>query len=439
MKILFIVPTIKQLRIKKNLKPIGSLIFRVPFLGILTVASLIPEKHDITIIDEHIEKINFDFDCDIVGITVATSTAKRSYDIAREFRNRGKKVFVGGFHPSFNPYEALKYVDSVIVGEAENNIQELIGDFEKGNLKKIYKKDGFCDPAEIPEIRRHLIRYPKKYFTINNIAATRGCPFLCNFCGVRQFFNNTYRKRPIENVIGEIKKMKGKKILFTDDNLIGDINYAKKLFKELIPLKKWWMGQVSINFYKDEELMSLAAKSGCLGVFIGLETINKENIKSEFKNQNIKEDYKKVIKKIHSHGISVEAGLMFGFDNDKKDIFKDSVDYFLESGVDCIQVDPITGFPGTPLYDKFKDENRLITNDWNKFNIAETTFKPVYMTSEELDKGVDYVRRRFYTPMNIIKRFFRVLKYRGVVAALIVGYINYGYYKHLKKNIGYPP
>lgn len=439
MKVLFIVPTIPQLRIKKNLRPVGSMIFRVPFLGLLLAASCVPKKYEVTVIDEHIERIDYNFDCDLVGITVATPTAKRAYEIAAEFRKRGKKVFIGGFHPTFNSEEALQYVDSVVIGEAENNVQELISDFEQGHLKPIYKQTSFCDPANIPIIRQELIRYPHKYFTTNVTHATRGCVFKCDFCGVRLFYGDTYRKRPIKDVIAEIKNFRGKKFFFTDDNLIGDPKYSKELFRQMIPLKKWWMSQMSINCVQDKELLELASKAGCLGVFIGFETINKNTISDVNKNQNIEADYKNVINILHQYGISVAGGMMFGFDHDDKNVFENAVKYFLSADLDCIQVDPLTGFPGTPLFNKFKSEGRLITDDWEKFNIAEVTFKPLLISSQELEIGLDYVRRHFYTFPNLLKRFFMMLKRRGMVPAFIVAYINWGYWRHLKEKIGYPP
>jgi radical SAM superfamily enzyme YgiQ (UPF0313 family) len=370
---------------------------------------------------------------------VATPTAKRSYAIAREFKKRGRKVFVGGFHPTFNIDECLEYVDAVVVGEAENSIQELVRDFEKGRLKQTYRKCKPCNAADIPMVRPELVRHPEEYFTVNVIEATRGCVFKCDFCGVRLFHQDTYRKRPVDTVVEEIRRMKGRKVLFTDDNLAGDFDYAKELFRRLIPLKKWWMGQMSINCHKDGQLLELAAESGCFGVFIGFETINKETIDRVRKHQNVHHDYKEVVSTLHKHGIGVAAGLMFGFDGDTKDVFSDTVRFFRDAKVDCIQVDPVTGFPGTPLFERYKREGRLITDDWDKFNIAETTFRPTHMTAEELDKGLDEVRRGFYDFPGIVKRFFRAWCYRHLIAALVIGYINWGYWRHLRKEIGYPP
>lgn len=439
MKILFIVPTIKQLSLKRNLHPIGSKIFRVPFLGVLTAASCVPSKHQVTVIDEHIEMVNYNTDCDLIGITVATSTAKRAYVIADEFRKRNKKIFMGGFHVTFNPEEALNHADSVVIGDAEGNIQELLSDFENRRLREKYERKDLCDPGEIPVIKRELIRFPQHYFTTNVIQATRGCIYKCDFCGVRLFNRDTFRKRPIEAVIAELSKLKGKKVLFTDDNLIGDIEYAKELFLRMIPLKKWWMGQMSINCHVDVKLLRLAAQSGCFGVFIGFETINARNLAAQSKLQNVRTDYKYVIARLHKFGIAVAGGTMFGFDYDGRETFNRTVNYFLNAKLDCIQVDPVTAFPGTPLFKQFKAQERLITYDWEKFNIAEVTFKPKSMSPQELQAGLDYVRRMFYTFPRLLQRFFRTLRGRGLMAALIIACLNWGYWRHLKKNIGYPP
>jgi radical SAM superfamily enzyme YgiQ (UPF0313 family) len=269
---------------------------------------------------------------------------------------------------------------------------------------------------------------------------SRGCPFKCDFCGVRLFYRDTYRRRPLDGVLQELRAMKGRKVLFTDDNLVGDVPYAKELFRRMIPLKKWWMGQMSINCAQDPELLDLARRSGCFGVFIGFETLDKKTIAEVDKRQNRAADYEEVIRVMHRHGLAVAAGTMFGFDNDEKTVFRETVDFFLRAKLDCIQVDPVTPFPGTPLFQKLEAEGRIVSRDWDRYNIAEAVFRPKRMGPEELDAGVDYVRRRFYTLPNVARRFLRVLWYRrSLPAALVIACINHGYWRHLRRNIGYPP
>ncbi len=232
--------------------------------------------------------------------------------------------------------------------------------------------------------------------------------------------------------------MPGRKVLFTDDNLVGDRRYAKELFARMVPLRKWWLAQMSIDCADDPELLRLASQAGCLGVFIGFETLSRATLQSQTKGHNIHRDYRRVISTLHRYGIAVAAGTMFGFDGDTPEVFEQTVQYFLKAGLDCIQVDPVTPFPGTELHAQLHNEGRILTTDLEKFNIGETVFAPRGMTAAELEAGLWTVRRRFYALPQVAKRTIRLLLQRPA-AGLVFGAINWGYHRHLRQRIGYPP
>ncbi len=378
---------------------------KLPPLTLSTIAALIKPGIEVVLVDEHVEPINYDDPYDLVGITVMTSVAPRAYKIADEFRARGAKVILGGPHPSALPQEAIKHCDAVVIGEAEGAWQRLIDDFEKGDLKQFYSNEHLPSLENLPEPRRDL--YKKgAYYLENTIQISRGCPFGCSFCSVSNFFGNTYRHRPIRDVVQEISHMKGKLIAFMDDNIIGDPKHSKELFKALIPYGKKWVGQSSFNIVEDKELLGLAQKSGCVGLFIGLESISEASMKEIGKPQNKIKKFKEGLKILHDHGIMVMGAFIFGFDSDDRDVFKRTLDFALDSKLDLAQFSVLTPLPGTKLYEKLSLENRIIDKDWSKYDFGNAVFRPAQMTAEELEKGNGWAWRQFYSHGSILKRVF---------------------------------
>ncbi|GAG81765.1 unnamed protein product, partial [marine sediment metagenome] len=239
--------------------------FALPPLNLLYVAALTPKDVEITLVDEHVDRIDFEEEVDLVGITSLTATAPRGYEIADEFRKRGVKVVLGGIHSSALPQEAIQHADSVVIGEAENLWPEVIEDFKKKRLKKFYQSSQKPSLENLPLPRRDLLQ-GKRYLTKNFIMTTRGCPFDCDFCSVTRFFGKRHRFRPVGDVIKEIESLKGNFTVFADDNVIAHKKYAKELFKALIPCKKRWFSQADLTMAQDEELLKLAVQSGCEGV-----------------------------------------------------------------------------------------------------------------------------------------------------------------------------
>lgn len=340
-----------------------------------------------------------------------TASSPRAYEIGDVFREKGVPVVLGGMHATAMPEEAAKHADAVVIGEAEGNWERLIQDLKnkgKKGLATFYRNSQRPDPTKIPVPRRELVEN-KRYLLTRFLQLTRGCPFDCNFCSVSRFFGKKYRFRPVKKVIEEIKGMIGKPLKtrflgFLDDNIVGNINYARELFKALIPYNLLWVGQSSIDIARHDDVLQLAAASGCKGLFIGFESISEASLKETNKFHNRINFYEKAIKKIHQVGISIEGAFIFGFDHDDKGIFKKTVEFIEKVKLDIIQFTILTPLPATKLYDKLEKEGRIIDRNWSNYDFSHAVFRPKLMTAQELKEGYDWAYRKIYTLPSIFKR-----------------------------------
>ena len=381
----------------------------VPNLGLLTVGGLTPPDIEVSLTDENVEEINFDKEADLIGISVTTHVAVRAYEISDTFRKKGKSVVLGGLHPSAMPEEAIQHADSVVLGEAEGVWKDLLQDFKSGKLKKFYQSKGWADLGHVSRPRRDLIE-SKDYRLPNTVETSRGCPFRCSFCSVSLFFGGTYRFRPVQDVVNEVKSLKGKYLAFVDDNIAGHRQRAKELFKALAPCKKKWISQATTAFAHDEELVKLAAQAGCAAMYIGYESISPASLEEAGKSFNIAERYKEGVKRMHDYGIFVHASFIFGFDHDDISVFERTVKFAIDAKIDSASFTILTPNPGTPLYRKLIEENRMMRNDWWRQSRRKDTwcppivFKPKLMTVDQLSEGLKWALKEFYSDRFILKR-----------------------------------
>ncbi len=374
-------------------------------LTLTTLAALTPPDVEVEITDENVEPIDFEEEVDLVGVTGMLMHAPRAYQIAEEFRQRGIPVVMGGPHASSLPLEAKEHVDAVVIGEAENVWGGLIEDFKKGCLKPFYKAEGFCSMEKLPFPRLDLLR-KDKYMTINCVQTTRGCPHQCDFCHVTHFFGKTYRCRPVDEVIEEVKRLEGDFLVFIDDNIAGNRRYAKELFTRLKPLKKKWASQASMTLTRDPELLKLAAESGCVTLFIGVESLSPENLKDVNKTFNHVHQFGEAMKAVHDHDIMVVAGLIFGLDYDDEGVFERTLRFCEQNRIELPSFFLLTPLPGTPLFQRMESEGRLLHKDWAQYNGATVVFKPRLMTEETLQRGFNWACKEAYSWGSIFKRVF---------------------------------
>jgi radical SAM superfamily enzyme YgiQ (UPF0313 family) len=370
------------------------------------LAARVPPHWEVFHVDEEVEHIDWYLHPDVVAITFHTPSAYHAYEIARRFRENGSCVVLGGPHVTLCPDEASEHADAIFIGEAEGLWEEFLQQWEGGSYQHVYQQP--CPPAleNIPMARKEF--FHRRDHTNGVLFATRGCPNRCDFCTVSVMYRHTLRKRPIAEVAAEYASFQGKVIIFWDDNLAADLEYAKELFRAITPYCKWWSSQASIHAGRDEAFLEAAARSGCKQLFLGLESISQSSMAEVKKGFNRVEDYYRIIQRIHAHGISVQAGIVFGFDHDTPAIFKESLDFLEAAGVQNATFNILTPFPGTPLFQKLESEGRILTRDWCKYNSREdVVYQPAQMSPSELLAGYRYANTRFYSLESIARRLSR--------------------------------
>ncbi|MGO9209826.1 MAG: B12-binding domain-containing radical SAM protein [Terriglobales bacterium] len=371
------------------------------------LAARVPPGWDVIHVDKEAEDIDWSIDADVVGITFHTPSAFHAYDIAARFRSRGTCVVMGGPHVTLLPEEASQHADVIFIGEAEGLWEEFLKSFEAGSYLRVYQQSS-VSLDNIPMARKDL--FHRRDYTNGVLFATRGCPSQCDFCTIAVMYGHKLRKRPIAEVAAEYASFKGNVIIFWDDNIAGDMEYAKKLFRAIAPYRKWWSSQASIHAGRDDEFLEAAAHSGCKQLFLGLESISQQSMAEVNKGFNRVEEYSQIIERIHSHGIAVQAGIVFGFDHDTPEIFKDTIDFLEQAGVQNATFNILTPFPGTPLFRKMEAEGRMLTRDWRKYNGRDdVVYQPMRMSVAELLAGFRYANERFYSLPSIAKRLSRSL------------------------------
>jgi radical SAM superfamily enzyme YgiQ (UPF0313 family) len=412
-----------------------SILFGYPIITLPHIAAITPSKHDVQIVNENYDVLDFNADVDLVAITCYTMTAPRVYEIADEFRKRGKKVVLGGYHPTAMPDEALQHADSVVLGMAEANWPQLLTEVENGKLQRIYERNTNFDMGKIPPLRRELIRHNPLQGAVQT---TRGCTNRCEFCAISSFCQHGIKQRPIKNVIEEIKQMPNRLYVIHDPHLTANSRYARELFKELIRQKitKAWVANGTANVLGkiDDEFLELAQKSGCVEWFIGFESVSQTALDNIKKTHNKVENFKKMIKRVHNHGMSVQGGIIFGFDEDHPDIFDTTLEKIHELEIDVLEVNILTPYPGTPLFEKMEREGRLITRNWSKYNQVDVVFKPKNMTEKELWEGARKVAKEFYSWSNLIKRNVKIFNITRNIGSMIPIGTNINFRRYYKRD-----
>jgi radical SAM superfamily enzyme YgiQ (UPF0313 family) len=381
-------------------------LIRFPQLTMPLLAAHTPDHWAVSHIDEIVQPVDFDRQVDVVGITANTPAAPHAYALAREFRRRGVTVVIGGPHATLMPDEASDHADSVVVGEGEAIWPQLLADFERGELKRVYRSGTLPDLRNMPTPRWDLIkgRVYGKGVTI----ATRGCPFACEYCTIPQMYQRRMRFRPVADVVDEIKRMPGRALIFWDDNLGANRAYAKELFAAIAPLKRWWTSQCTADVAYDDEFMVLAASSGCKALFLGLESISQTSLDVANKRHNRAAEYGEVIRRLHAHGIAVQSGVVFGFDQDDRTIFRTTVEFYRSTGLDSATISVLIPFPNTPLFKRLDSEGRILTRDWSRYNgKKDVVFQPAMMSPHELLMGMEWAARQFYSIRSIFERMAR--------------------------------
>jgi radical SAM superfamily enzyme YgiQ (UPF0313 family) len=404
-------------------------------LSLMVLAGLTPPDWDISIVDENLGAPDYPAmpRPDLVGITAFTSQANRAYEIAAHFRGLGVPVVMGGIHATMCLAEVLERVDSVVTGEAENVWAQVLEDARNGDLKRRYD-GGHADLKNVAPARHDLL--PTGY-AFGAIQTTRGCPLNCSFCSVTAFNGAHYRQRPIADVAREFQLIREKRVLVVDDNLIGTrpehIARAKDLFRALAQakLRKEWVGQATINFADDEELLALAAKAGCRGVFIGLESPTPAGLQEVGKKFNILQgrDFRASVRRIQRHKILVVGSFIIGLDVDEPGIGKRIAQVAGQYGVDNLNVLFLTPLPGTRLWDQMKAEDRLALDafpeDWQYYTLTFPVARYKHLSLDGSIQEMLSCDRTFYSIPHILRRVCSSVWHRRMPLASLVGNLSY--------------
>lgn len=399
--------------IKPNMGMMGDKVYldegRMEPLQLGILAALTPDDVEVNLIDDRMEAIDYATPTDLVALTVETFTARRSYQIARRYRERGVSVVLGGMHVTLCPEEAAGNSDAIVIGDAESVWGQVVEDARRGELQPVYQGCYQLRPQQNVLTRRDLFRH-KGYLPITLMQYSRGCPHHCHFCASSSYFGARHAVRDVGEVIEEIRSQTRKLIFFVDDNIVANASAAKELFRALIPLNIRWVSQGSIDMLKDTELMDLMVKSGCLGHVIGFESIDTRNLSGMNKqvNRHLSPNYQEQIEALRHYGLQTWAAFTIGHDEDTPESIRALCDFAIASRFTFAAFNILTPYPGTPLYDDLNRQGRLLfEGTWwlhpdYRFNHA--AFTPKNMTADELTKAGFEARRRFNAPTSILKR-----------------------------------
>jgi radical SAM superfamily enzyme YgiQ (UPF0313 family) len=386
----------------------------LPYLKALT-----PPGHEVALCDELMtgQDVDLDRSCDLVGLTAMGPQIQRAYDLADAFRTRGRRVVLGGPWASLAPDDAADHADAVVVGEAEGVWEQLLADAAAGRLQRRYAgppadlaRAATFDYDDLPLLDRAAFarsRFYRWYFHWP-VWASRGCPHSCSFCAVTALHRRTYRTRPVADVVADFRRVRargGRRVLILDDNPIGDRDHARELFRALAPLGMEWASQCTIEIAHDEELLDLAARSGCRTLTVGFESVAPATLRVVGKRFARADDYARDLARIRRRGIQVIGLFMVGLDGDGPDSFAATLRFCVENQLAFLKLFTPCPFPGTPYRAQMTRAGRVLTDDWNRYDYGSAVVRPVGMSPEEMLAGFDRLYREFYSLGSIARRF----------------------------------
>lgn len=392
-------------------------------LTLTTLAALVPPELNasVEICDEGVSDMDPELRADLVGITVITGNARRAYELAGHFRSRGIPVVLGGPHVTLIPDDAAPHADAVVTGYAEESWPQLLRDFSAGRMLRRYEQRPGLSLAGLPAPRRELL--PRgRYVTDAVFEATRGCTHDCEFCVVPSAWGRGPYQRPVGEVVEEIRRHGARRIIFVDLNLVAYADYAARLFEALVPLRVEWFGLATTLLAENAKLLELAARSGCRGLLMGLESVNPAGLREAHKNFNSPEEFSEMVDRLHRHRIGLQGCFVFGLDADTPDVFEQTARFAVEAGVDLPRFAIATPFPGTPFYRRLEAEKRILTRNWDLYDGQHVVFRPAQMSVEQLQRGAELAWRRTYSLGSIARRLIRTATPLHLAVLANIGY-----------------
>jgi len=436
MKILFILPGIGKKPGERYLKS-----WLMEPLTIAVLKKLTPDEYETAFYDDRVESVDYDADCDIVAITVETYTAKRAYEIAGQFRLRGKIIICGGYHATLCPEDVAPHADIVLTGNAESIWADMLGDIYKGDHKPRYHGETSLDYG-LPD-RSIYAGKIKKYLPVSLVEIGRGCRRKCEFCSISAYYKGCYKHRRIDDIISEIKLCRHKLFFFVDDSIFSDREFAKELFTEVAKLKITWTTQITLDIARDEELLALMRKSGCLLVLIGFESISAGNLEQMNKSWSDRlGERDEIVERIHNAGINIYASFVFGFDEDCEQSFADVLNFSMRHKFFVAAFNHLLAFPNTETYNRFEKDNRLLSPRWwleDGYRYGTISFRPARITPDELSDLCGKYKHKFYTFRSILRRLPALWKRtKNLKLHAAYWFINILFHFEVDKRLGIP-
>jgi radical SAM superfamily enzyme YgiQ (UPF0313 family) len=376
-------------------RPIKYSLF--PPLGLATLASFLAADDDASIVDEHVQRLELNDQPDLVVIQVYITNAYRAYQIADHYRSRGVFVALGGLHVTSLPEEAAAHADAVFLGPGEQTFPVFLDEFRAGRARRLYQSTAGRTLEGIPPIRRDLIDR-RRYLVPNSIVVTRGCPEHCDFCYKDAFFERgrSFYTQRVDAALAEIDRLPGRHLYFLDDHLLGDRRFARALFDGMRGMNRLFQGAATVDSVLRGDLIERAAEAGLRSLFVGFETLTPGNLARSNKRQNLGRDYTAVTDRLHSLGIMINGSFVFGMNDDDETVFRRTIDWAIEHGITTATFHIQTPYPGTRLYARMREQNRLLTQNWDLFDTRHVVFQPARITPRALKEGYDWAYQEFY-------------------------------------------
>jgi radical SAM superfamily enzyme YgiQ (UPF0313 family) len=382
-------------------RPIKYSLF--PPLGLATLAAYLDADDNVTITDEHVERLSLDDSPDLVVIQVYITSAFRSYRIADHYRRRGAYVVLGGLHVTSLPDEAAQHADTIFLGPGEDTWPQFLRDYRSGTPAKRYQSHTRT-LSGLPPIRRDLIKR-HLYLVPNSIVVSRGCPFVCDFCYKEAFFKGgrSFYTQTVDAALAEIERLPGRHLYFLDDHLFGNTHFAAALFDGMRGMGRLWQAAGTVNSVLQPNLLEKAADCGLRSLFVGFETTDIHNLREQRKMQNMNHSYSDAVRRLHDLGVMVNGSFVFGMDADDETVFRRTVDWAVSEGVETSTFHILTPYPGTALYTKMQSEGRILHRNWDLYDTRHTVYQPKLMTPAQLENGYWSAYKDFYRWGSILK------------------------------------
>lgn len=434
MKVLLVSPT----ALDHQGRPITQRRVHLPGLTLMMLAAVTPRDVEVRLVNETAGDIPFDEHWDLVGLTGMGSGLVRAWQLGDEFRRRGTTVVIGGIAASLaDPQWSLQHADAVVVGEAEETWPQLLADFAAGRMQPVYRMQREPPIDGLPEPRYDLLDRSRVGWW-RPVQATRGCPFTCSFCSITSFFNQHYRKRPVDQVLRDVRAAKRhgtRYIAFIDDNIGVDWDYCAELWEALIPERIIWMSQCSLHIAERPRMLQLAHRSGCRLLSFGIESTTPASLATVDKAWNRPERYRDAVRAIRRHGIDVSTEMIIGLDADDASVFERTFDFIIDNAISVPRVHILTPVPGTPLFDELDRAGRILSREFQRYTGGQVVYQPHRLTPAELHAGYWRLYERLFSWPAIWRRIGRNRAALGPYMRAVVLAANLHYRHHIRRRI----